>query len=156
MKNFNYLIILLFIVEFSYSQSDDISVKLSDDVNVNLDLEEVKRPPLFGIFKAANQKDWKNKRSIYLQEYTFNPSKKTVNRLFKANRKLGLPWDADILKEHVVQWLPEIDLNSKVEIISKDEAIKQIQAAKKLLDEGILTEVEYEMISNRLKPIIID
>ena len=107
-------------------------------------------------FKAANQKDWKNKRSIYLKEYTFNPSKKTVNRLFKANRKLGLPWDADILKEHVVQWLPEIDLNSKVEIISKDEAIKQIQAAKKLLDEGILTEVEYEMISNRLKPIIID
>lgn len=139
------------------SQSrDDLDVKLSDDVNVNLSLEEVKRPPLFGIFKAAKNKDWKSRRAKYLQEYTYKPSKKSTNNLYKANRRLGLPWDSDILEEHVLEWLPEIDLSSKVEIISKDEAIKQIQAAKKLLDDGIISPVEYEIISNKLKPIIID
>ena len=149
-------IIAIIFTQLLISQNDDLNVKLSEDVNVNLALEEVERPPLFGIFKAAKNKDWKAKRTKYLQEYTFKPSKKSANNLFKANRKLGLPWDSDILEEHVLEWIPEIDLSSKVEVISKDEAIKQIQAAKKLLDDGILSPVEYEMISNKLKPIIID
>ena len=37
----------------------------------------------------------------------------------------------------------------------KEKAVKELKDAKSLLDQGIITQDEYNQISNRLKPIIL-
>ena len=39
---------------------------------------------------------------------------------------------------------------------TRDEAVKQLKEAKEMLDAGILTKNEYDSLSKKLKPIIID
>ena len=40
--------------------------------------------------------------------------------------------------------------------ITRDQAVKQLKEAKEMLDMGILTKNEYNLLSKKLKPLIID
>ena len=148
MKNLLLILFLVISCHFSYSQN-------KDDVNVNLEIEDVTRNSV-GAFNSARMKEWRNMRARRLQKYSYKPSKKTTLKLYRANKVVGMPLDAGIAPEHVEKWLPKINLTNKVEIISRDEAIRQLREAKDLLDDGILTQEEYNTISDKLKPIILN
>tara|TARA_E500000178_G_C16934287_1_gene713221 strand:+ start:68 stop:514 length:447 start_codon:yes stop_codon:yes gene_type:complete len=144
------LLILICILSFNISHSQN-----NDEVNVNLSVEDVTRNRV-GAFNSARMKEWRNMRARRLQKYTYKPSKKTALKLYRANKVIGMPLDAGIAPEHVEKWLPKINLDNKVEIISRDEAVERLKEAKELFDDGILTKEEFNKISNKLKPIIID
>ena len=102
---------------------------------------------------------WNEKiRAERLQKYIYGPSKKTVRKLYKANKALGLPFDEGILEEHMKKWLPEIDVTKKVVIkkkLTKDEAIKEVKELKDLLNLGIITQEEFDKRAAELKKVIL-
>lgn len=129
----------------------------NDDININVTSQNTTANRV-GAFNSARMAEWRNMRARRLQKYLFDPSKETTQKLYHANKVIGLPWDADIKPEHVKLWLPKIDLSNKVvneKPITRDEAVKQLKEAKELLDQGILTQEEYNKLSERLKPIIV-
>ena len=128
-----------------------------DDINVNVTTQNTTANRV-GAFNSARMAEWRNMRARRLQKYLYDPSKETAQKLYHANKVIGLPWDADIKPEHVKLWLPKIDLSNKVtneKPLSRDEAVKQLKEAKELLDSGILTQEEYNKLSDKLKPIIV-
>lgn len=46
--------------------------------------------------------------------------------------------------------------NKKAKVLKRDQAIKELKEAKELLDLGILSKKEYDDLSKKLKPIILD
>ena len=142
------LLVLLFVPLVSFGQEEE---------NVNITFENTTSNPVGG-FNSARMKEWKNMRARRLQKYIYNPSKKTAEKLFRANKVIGLPLDADISQEHMKKWFPNIDLSKKVlieKIITRDEAIKRIKEAKDLFDTGILNQEEYDKLVAKYKVIIM-
>ena len=46
--------------------------------------------------------------------------------------------------------------DKKKQAVKRSEAVKQIKEAKELLDLGVLTQSEYDELTKKLKPIILD
>tara|TARA_B100000683_G_C12159344_1_gene419425 strand:- start:12 stop:467 length:456 start_codon:yes stop_codon:yes gene_type:complete len=134
----------------SYSQEESIKI---DVTTQNTTANPV------GAFNSARMAEWRNMRARRLQKYQYNPTKTTTLKLYRANKVIGLPLDDGIAEEDVKKWLPKIKLDKKVVVtkkITRDEAVKQLKEAKEMLDMGILTKDEYDSLSKKLKPIIID
>lgn len=134
----------------SYSQEESIKI---DVTTQNTTANPV------GAFNSARMAEWRNMRARRLQKYQYNPTKTTTLKLYRANKVIGLPLDEGIAKEDVKKWLPKIKLDKKVVVkkeITRDEAVKQLKEAKEMLDMGILTKDEYDSLSEKLKPIIIN
>lgn len=144
-------LILFFLVPF---------VCLCQDESMKIDIttQNTTANPV-GAFNSARMAEWRNMRARRLQKYQYNPTKKTALKLYRANKVIGLPLDAGITEEDVQRWLPKIQLDKKVvvnKIPTRDEAVKQLKEAKEMLDMGILTQDEYDLLSKKLKPIILD
>ena len=134
----------------SYSQEESIKI---DVTTQNTTANPV------GAFNSARMAEWRNMRARRLQKYQYNPTKTTTLKLYRANKVIGLPLDDGIAEEDVKKWLPKIKLDKKVVVtkkITRDEAVKQLKEAKEMFDMGILTKDEYDSLSKKLKPIIID
>ena len=148
MKKLLILVSLIFSFN-SYSQEESVKI---DVTTQNTTTNPV------GAFNSARMAEWRNMRARRLQKYKYNPTRKTTLKLYRANKVIGLPLDDGIAKEHMIKWLPKINLNRKVVLkktISRDEAVKQLKEAKEMLDLGILTKEEYDDLSKKLKPIIL-
>ena len=144
----NLLLVLLFVPLIAFGQ---------DEENVNISFENTTSNSV-GAFNSARMKEWKNMRARRLQKYTYNPSKKTAGKLYRANIVIGMPLDAGIAPEHMKKWLPNVDLNKKVVVekpITRDEAVKRVKDAKDLFDSGILTKQEYDKLVAKYKPVIM-
>ena len=147
----NTYLILFFLVPF---------VGLCQDESMKIDIttQNTTANPV-GAFNSARMAEWRNMRARRLQKYQYNPTKKTALKLYRANKVIGLPLDAGITEEDVKRWLPKIQLDKKVvvnKIPTRDEAVKQMKEAKEMLNMGILTKDEYDLLSKKLKPIILD
>ena len=135
-----------------------IAFAQEEEINLNIKSENTTANPV-GAFNSARMAEWRNMRARRLQKYRYNPTKKTTRKLYRANKVIGLPLDDGIAEGDVKKWLPKIDLSKKVvkkKKVSRDEAVKQLKEAKEMLDLGILTQDEYDKISAKLKPIIIN
>jgi hypothetical protein len=128
-----------------------------DDLNINISSENTTANKA-GAFNSARMKEWTNMRDRRLQKYTYNPSKKTATKLYRANKVIGLPLDAGISPIHMKKWLPKINLAKKVVIkkkLTKDDAIKEVKDLKDLLNLGIITQEEFDKKAAELKKVIL-
>lgn len=50
----------------------------------------------FSGFRDARLNEWQNMRARRYQKYRFNPNKKNTLKLYRANKVIGLPFDAGI------------------------------------------------------------
>lgn len=53
----------------------------------------------------ARLNEWKNMRARRYRKYLNNPNKKTSLKLYRANKVLGLPYNAGIASEHFALWV---------------------------------------------------
>ncbi len=140
---------VLFVSFASFAQEENLKIEVTSQ---NTTANRV------GAFNSARMAEWRNMRARRLQKYLYNPKKSTTVKLYRANKVIGLPLDDGIAKEDVKKWLPNIKLDRKVVInkeITRDDAVKKLKEAKEMFDMGILSKDEYDLMTKKLKPIVI-
>lgn len=146
----NLMVAFVLLVSFaSFAQEENLKIEVTSQ---NTTANRV------GAFNSARMAEWRNMRARRLQKYLYNPTESTTVKLYRANKVIGLPLNDGIAMEDVKKWLPNIKLDRKVVIskeITRDDAVKKLKEAKEMFDMGILSKDEYDLMTKKLKPIVI-
>lgn len=147
-----YLITVVFLLSLTISYSQD----KSESINVNVTTENVTANPV-GSFNSARMREWQNMRRRRYNKYIADPSKFTATKLLRANKVIGLPLNEGITDIDMKRWFPDVKIPEKIEKpISREEAIKRLKENKELLEQGILTQDEYDKLTTKYKKIILE